>query len=65
MTTDLIDNAIKLFTELLEIRENIFKIYIERGNSKDAATLTFRIKNYAKWIDKLKNLKDSNISIDN
>ena len=63
MTTDLIDNAIKLFTELLEIRENIFKIYIERGNSKDAATLTFRIKNYAKWIDKLKNLKDSNISI--
>lgn len=63
MSSNLIDNAIKLFTELLEVRENIFKIYIERGNSKDAATLTFRIKNYAKWIDKLKSLKDNNISI--
>ena len=63
MSIDLIDNAIKLFTELLEVRENIFKIYIDRGNSKDATTLTFRIKNYAKWIDKLKSLKDNNISI--
>ena len=61
--SNLIDTAIKLITELLEIREKIFKIYLERKNSKEAAALTFRIKNYSKWLDKLNSLKDAKIEL--
>ena len=48
------DKAILLINELITIRNNQITIYNELGNTKEATGLLFKIKNYKKWIEILK-----------
>ena len=49
----ILDKMILRISELIEIRTKQMLIYKESNNTKESNTLTFKIKNYKKWIETL------------
>jgi len=49
----LFEKAISLINKLILIRNKQNEILLSKGNSKESTALTFKIKNYKKWIEKL------------
>ena len=52
----LFEEAIDGVNELIQIRTRMGSIYAQLENSKNATAMQFKIKNYVKWLDTLKDL---------
>jgi len=59
------EKAILLINELIDIKNKQTTIYTSNNNTKESTALLFKIKNYKKWIEILKEHIKNNISINN
>lgn len=61
----LFEEAIEGVNELIKIRMQMGTYYIQLEKSKESTAMQFKIKNYIKWLDTLKDLKGKNTQVKN